>query len=77
MKKSIYYATYCWREMHGNHSNTKAIRCEGEEQLRDCVMDICSLHGLMNLRINRCGKLPKNATIISFQDYKNGKFIKL
>ena len=68
------YATYCWREIHGNRSNTKAIRCENEEQLRDCVMDICSLHGLMNLRINRCGRIPKHADVISYEEYKSGKY---
>lgn len=77
MERKIYYATYRWREMFGNYSNTKAIRCNGEEQLRNCVMDICSINGLMNLRINRCGKLPKNATVISYEDYENGKFLKL
>lgn len=64
------YATFKWLDLGGYHTNTKAIACPTEENLRDCVMDICSLNGLINLRINRCGRLPKGTTIIPWEVYK-------
>ena len=64
------YATFKWIDIGGYHTNTKAIQCPTEEDLRDCIMDVCSLVGLINLRINRCGRLPKGTTIITWEEYK-------
>lgn len=68
------YITYHWLEMHGNRSNIKAIECADEKELQDVYFDIISLHGIRNVRVNRSGKLPKRADVISQEDYRNGKY---
>ena len=58
--------------MHGYRSNTIAIECESFEQARDVAMDIYAYNGTMFVNINKCGRLPKNTTIISYEEYKKG-----
>lgn len=72
MKKM--YVTYHWLEMHGNRSNTKAIECASNEQLREVASDVVSLHGIRNVRINYCGRIPKHADVISYKQYKSGEY---
>ena len=67
------YVTYHWAEMHGR-SNIKAIECKDENEARDVYTDIISLHGILNVRINRCGRIPKWADVISQENYRNGKY---
>lgn len=69
------YVTYHWRELHGNRSETKAIECNNLEEARECACDIISLCGIRNVRLNRCGKLPKKCLVIPHEDYKSYKFI--
>ena len=45
-----------------------------EKELKDVYFDIISLHGIRNVRVNRSGKLPKRADVISQEDYRNGKY---
>ena len=68
------YVTYHWLEMHGSRSNLKAIECANEKELKDVYFDIISLHGIRNVRPNFSGRLRKGATIISQEDYRNGKY---
>jgi hypothetical protein len=72
MKKM--YVTYHWLEMYGNRSNTKAIECANNEQLCEVASDVVSLHGIRNVRINFCGKLPKGTDIINYEQYKSGEY---
>lgn len=64
------YVTYHWLEMYGNRSELRAVECATKEQIHEVAADICSLHGIRNVRINYCGRLPKGTTIINYEDYK-------
>ena len=64
------YVTFKWVLLGDIHSNTKAIECPTEEDMRECVADICSLAGIANIRINKCGRLPKYTKIIPWKVYK-------
>ena len=64
------YVTFKWNELGGVHSKAKAIECPTEEDMRECVADICSLAGIVNIRINKCGRLPKYTKIIPWKVYK-------
>ena len=76
MKKM--YVTYHWLEPHGNRSNLKAIECKNKCECHEVASDIISLHGIRNVRINFSGRLTsKNPTIISQEDYRNGKYYNL
>lgn len=71
------YVTYKWRLpiWEGKpFSNCYAIECADFETARDCASDIYSLHGIAYVNVNKCGRLPKNTTIIKYEDYKNGKY---
>ena len=68
------YVTYHWLEQYGNRSNLKAIECESKEQIKEVASDIVSLHGIRNVRINYCGKLPKGTDIIGYEQYESGEY---
>lgn len=65
------YVTFKWIELGGIHSRTRAIECPTEEDMRECVADICSIVGIINIRLNKCGRLPKDTKIIPWKVYKN------
>jgi len=73
------YVTYKWRlpiwEGSG-YSNPYAIEIENNDInfAWDCARDIYSIHGIVYVKVNKCGRLPKNTTIIKYEDYKNGKY---
>ena len=64
------YVTFKWIELGGIHSRTRAIECPTEENMRKCVADIGSLVGIINIRLNKCGRLPKDTKIILWEVYK-------
>lgn len=72
------YVTYHWILMHGNRSNLKAIECDTIEKVRKCTADICSLHGIRNVRLNLSGRLRNKyrVTVITREEYKNNKYLK-
>lgn len=72
MKKM--YVTYHWAEMFGNRSNIKAVECANKEQVHEVASDVVSLHGIRNVRINYCGRIPKHADVISYEQYKSGEY---
>lgn len=73
MKK--YFVTYYWLLIHGNHSNRKAIECSDKKQLSEVAYDVCSYHGIRDVRLNICGRLSKGTTVISYDDYINNNWI--
>ena len=75
MAKGKFYCTFKWRLMRGYRSRTIAIECESFEQARDVAMDIYSINGTMFVSINKCGRLPKNAVTISYEDYKKKVYL--
>ena len=64
------YVTFKWIELGGIHSRARAIECPTEENMRKCVADIGSLVGIINIRLNKCGRLPKDTKIILWEVYK-------
>lgn len=70
--KGKFYCTYKWRELFGNHSSLRAIECESYPQAVAVAQDIYAYNGTIYVNINKCGRLPKNTKIISYQDYKKG-----
>lgn len=64
------YVTYHWLLMFGDRSELRAVECSSKEQIHEVASDLCSLHGIRNVRINYCGRLPKDTTIITYEDYK-------
>lgn len=65
------YVTYRWRLMNGNKSELKAVECSTKEQAQETALDLCSIVGIMNVRINYCGRLRKGTTIVKFENYKS------
>ena len=76
MKKKA-YCTYKWRLIGGIHSETKAIVCDSYETALEVARDIYSLSGILYVNINRCGRLPKDTTLIPYSEYENGEYINL
>lgn len=71
------YVTYRWRLMNGNKSELKAVECSTKEQAQEVALDLCSIVGIKNVRINHCGRLPKGTTVIKFENYKDNKRVLL
>ena len=46
-----------------------AVECETEEQAHEVALDLNSMEGVKNIRLNRCGKLRKHFVIFDYQDY--------
>ncbi len=65
------YVTYRWRLMNGNQSELKAVECSTKEQAQETALDLCSIVGIKNVRINYCGRLRKGTTIVKFENYKD------
>ncbi len=64
----MYYVTfYC--DLLGGRSKTKAIECKEWNETMDCALDICSICDIKNVRINKCGRLPKGTIIIKHEEY--------
>lgn len=71
------YVTYKWKLPIWESkpfSECKAIECDNFSIARAVASDIYSLDGIAYVNINKCGRLPKGSTIISYTDYKNGKY---
>lgn len=45
-----------------------AVRCKDMDDAREVGQDACSLVGIKNVRLRKCGK-PGNRTILSYGDY--------
>jgi len=75
--KSKFYVTYYRNKMNGYRTNNKAIECPDETAAQQCAMDLYSLVETRRVSINRCGRLPKNTTVIPYEKYKTGEYHKL
>lgn len=74
------YVTYHWLQIYGpgtglNRPGLRAVECQTREQLLETASDLCSYHGIRNVRINLCGRLPKGTKIIKYEDYKKDSSI--
>ena len=67
-KRNIVYATFRLNSIAPTSQRRKAIPCETEEELNKTLMELCSYAAVSDVRINRCGRLPKGTEII---DQKN------
>ena len=47
-----------------------AVKCENMEEARNVASDIYSYDGISYLRINKCGKIRKDATIMNANNIK-------
>lgn len=45
-----------------------AVRCKDEEDALEALMDLNSLDGVTYLRINKCGRIRKDAKIVNYGD---------
>lgn len=52
---------------------SRAIECPGEQELKECLMELSSMAALDFVRANRCGKLLKQTEVIPWEQYKQGK----
>lgn len=50
-----------------------AVKCETEEQAHEVALDLNSMEGITNIRLNRCGKIRKHFMIFDYQDYYTSK----
>lgn len=75
MKAKKFYVTYKWMLIGGYYSGPYAIECPSYEDMRDCACDIYSICGIHYVNLNQCGRLPKGTIIISWNDYKNDKYL--
>ena len=69
------YVTYHRIGLDFKRTNLKAIECCDLNECRDTAMDIASVSGIRNVRINRSGRLPKGTTVITQEEYRNGSYI--
>ena len=45
-----------------------AVKCENMDDAREVGQDACSLDGIKNVRIRKCGK-PRNREVMSYDNY--------
>lgn len=50
-----------------------AVKCETEEQAREVALDLNSMEGIKNIRLNRCGKIRKYYKRFDYADYYTAK----
>lgn len=72
MKQSKMYVTYQIKPTEfcrqlGHKTEYYAVRCT-EENWREIAADINSLDGVTYIRLNKCGRIRKDAKILNYGD---------
>lgn len=62
-KPAPIFVTYYVRSKSGRRTKTRAYKCESEEQVQECLATLKAASDIVNIRVNRCGRIklnPKN-----------------